>query len=87
MMQHSGQRSPRNFDTTGPRMDPHSAESISDKLNALKYAFMGANVVSDLSLITKDIYTYYISNDRSSCALSYETIHQWIGRCLAKLPK
>ena len=40
MMQHSGQRSPRNFDTTGPRMDPHSAESISDKVNALKYAFM-----------------------------------------------
>ena len=48
---------------------------------------LGANVVSDLSLITRDIYTNYIPNDRSSCALSYETIRQWIGQCLAKLPK
>ena len=47
----------------------------------------GANALSDLSLIIRDIYTNYIPNDRSSCALSYETIRQRIGQCLAKLPK
>jgi len=47
----------------------------------------GANAPSDLSLITRDIDTNYIPNDRSSRALSHETIRQQIGQCLAKLPK
>ena len=47
----------------------------------------GANALSDLSLITRDIYINYIPIDCSRDALSHETIRHQIGVCFPNLPK